>query len=134
MAITLNYLAMAVRDLERTLAFYRDLGLPVPHGAHLDDQGQPAAHVEVRVGTLRVAWQTEDLARQANPAWQPSVGPGRVSVALEASSPGEVDEVCARMAAQGHTVDNLPYDAFWGQRYAALRDPDGNHVDVFAWQ
>ena len=25
-----------------------------------------------------------------------------------------------------------PWDAFWGQRYAQLRDPDGNAVDLFA--
>jgi uncharacterized glyoxalase superfamily protein PhnB len=25
-----------------------------------------------------------------------------------------------------------PWDAFWGQRYATAKDPDGNHVDLFA--
>ena len=25
-----------------------------------------------------------------------------------------------------------PFDAFWGQRYATVRDPDGNAVDLFA--
>jgi catechol 2,3-dioxygenase-like lactoylglutathione lyase family enzyme len=25
-----------------------------------------------------------------------------------------------------------PYDAFWGQRYANVADPDGNAVDLFA--
>jgi uncharacterized glyoxalase superfamily protein PhnB len=25
-----------------------------------------------------------------------------------------------------------PWDAFWGQRYAFLQDPDGNRVDLFA--
>jgi len=30
---------------------------------------------------------------------------------------------------QGHVE---PWDAFWGQRYATLRDPDGNGVDLFA--
>jgi len=25
-----------------------------------------------------------------------------------------------------------PWDAFWGQRYAIVRDPDGNGVDLFA--
>ncbi|MFL6036949.1 MAG: glyoxalase, partial [Gaiellaceae bacterium] len=25
-----------------------------------------------------------------------------------------------------------PFDAFWGQRYATVVDPDGNAVDLFA--
>ena len=25
-----------------------------------------------------------------------------------------------------------PWEAFWGQRYAAVADPDGNQVDLFA--
>ena len=25
-----------------------------------------------------------------------------------------------------------PWDAFWGQRYAQVKDPDGNVVDLFA--
>jgi uncharacterized glyoxalase superfamily protein PhnB len=25
-----------------------------------------------------------------------------------------------------------PWDAFWGQRYAAVGDPDGNLIDLFA--
>ena len=25
-----------------------------------------------------------------------------------------------------------PFDAFWGQRYATVHDPDGNPVDLFA--
>ena len=25
-----------------------------------------------------------------------------------------------------------PWDAFWGQRYAVLHDPDGHQVDLYA--
>jgi len=25
-----------------------------------------------------------------------------------------------------------PWDAFWGQRYAIVTDPDGNHISLFA--
>lgn len=132
MYITLNYLAMIVRDLERTLAFYRDLGLPIPLGAHLNEQGLPEMHVEVRVGDLRVAWETEALAKKVNPAWQAPTGNARLSIAFEATSPAGVDQACAKMASRGHEVVAMPYDAFWGQRYTTLRDPDGNTVDVFA--
>jgi len=32
----------------------------------------------------------------------------------------------------GYTGYKAPWDAFWGQRYAIIIDPDGNHVDLFA--
>jgi uncharacterized glyoxalase superfamily protein PhnB len=51
---------------------------------------------------------------------------------LECASPAEVDEVYARIVAAGFTSEMEPFDAFWGQRYATLRDPDGNGVDLFA--
>ena len=34
-----------------------------------------------------------------------------------------------RPATTGH---HEPWDAFWGQRYATVLDPDGNSVDLFA--
>jgi uncharacterized glyoxalase superfamily protein PhnB len=35
------------------------------------------------------------------------------------------------LAALGHGRKE-PWDAFWGQRYAVVADPDGNHVDLYA--
>ena len=32
----------------------------------------------------------------------------------------------------GFTVVKEPWDAFWGQRYAIVADPDGYMVDLFA--
>ena len=37
-----------------------------------------------------------------------------------------------RLTAAGYTTRRAPWDAFWGQRYAVVVDPDGNGVDVFA--
>ncbi|MGE0000366.1 MAG: VOC family protein, partial [Ilumatobacteraceae bacterium] len=38
----------------------------------------------------------------------------------------------AAMTSAGFDGHLEPWDAFWGQRYATLRDPDGNGVDLFA--
>ena len=43
-----------------------------------------------------------------------------------------LDEVAGRLADGGATVHLAPFDAPWGQRYATVLDPDGNHVDLFA--
>ena len=81
---------------------------------------------------MRIAWETEALARQLDPDWTPPSGQ-RMGIAFQAGSSAEVDETCERLSALGFAVTTAPYDAFWGQRYATLRDPDGNGIDVFAW-
>lgn len=59
-------------------------------------------------------------------------GAGQSAVALLAGSPGEVDEAYAAVVAAGYEGELAPWDAVWGQRYAVVRDPDGNQVDLFA--
>jgi hypothetical protein len=36
------------------------------------------------------------------------------------------------LTSAGHTGHKEPWDAFWGQRYAEVLDPDGNLIDLFA--
>jgi len=47
-------------------------------------------------------------------------------------SPAEVDAVYAEMVGAGYHGDKDPWDAFWGQRYAKLLDPNGVTVDLYA--
>ena len=44
-----------------------------------------------------------------------------------------VDRLYAELTEAGYTGQREPWDAFWGQRYATVADPDGNGVDLFAW-
>ena len=55
-----------------------------------------------------------------------------MSLAFVCDSPAEVDAHYDRMLAAGYAGHLAPFDAFWGQRYAILHDPDGNAVDLFA--
>ena len=43
-----------------------------------------------------------------------------------------VDDLVAAMAADGATVQQPPWDAFWGARYAVVTDPDGNAVGIMS--
>ena len=43
-----------------------------------------------------------------------------------------VDAAFARVTGAGFRAAKEPWDAFWGQRYAVVLDPDGNHVNLFA--
>ena len=63
--------------------------------------------------------------------WSRETG-NQISIAFECASPGEVDEVYGRVTGQGFEGEKEPWDAFWGQRYALLRDPDGVEVNLYA--
>lgn len=127
MAPTLNYIGIIVSDMGRSLAFYRQLGLDVP----ADQDAEP--HVEVVLpGGLRIAWDTEETIRSFDPEWSSPVGGGRSAFGFECDTPAEVDKVYEDMTAAGYHSHKAPWDAFWGQRYAILHDPDGNGVDLFS--
>jgi catechol 2,3-dioxygenase-like lactoylglutathione lyase family enzyme len=123
----LDLIGIVVADMARSLAFYRRLGLDIPAEA----DGQP--HVEVTLpGGLRLAWDTVETVRSFDPHWQPPSGGHRVGFAFRCAGPADVDATYATMTGAGYRGYLPPFDAFWGQRYATLHDPDGNGVDLFA--
>jgi len=110
-------------DLGRTRAFYALLGVEIAEG---DD------HVEATTASgIRLMFDTDDVVRSFRPDWTRATG-NTVGLAFECSSPAEVDELYARVVATGFHGEKEPWDAFWGQRYARLADPDGTPVDLFA--
>ena len=121
----LNAIGITVSDLRRSLQFYRLLGLDLPEDS-ADD------HVEVTMANgTRLMFDTEQVVRSFLPEWRRTDG-NQVSLAFECASPGELDEVYARVVAAGFEGEKEPWDAFWGQRYALLGDPDGVRVNLYA--
>ena len=121
----LNAIGIAVADLRRSMAFYRLLGLDLPEDP-ADD------HVEATMANgTRLMFDTEEVIRSFLPDWTRSNG-NQVSLAFDCGSPAEVDVVYARVVAAGFEGEKEPWDAFWGQRYAQLLDPDGVPVDLYA--
>ncbi|WEO94537.1 VOC family protein [Streptomyces sp. FXJ1.172] len=120
-------IGVVASDLAASLAFYRRLGLAFSPGA----EEQP--HVEAELpGGLVLALDTEETVRSFHPGWRPPEGGGRVGLAFRCGSPAEVDALYDGLVAAGYHGELKPWDAFWGQRYATVHDPDGNGVDLFA--
>ena len=119
----LDAIGIVSADLDRSRSFYALLGVDVAAG---DD------HVEATLPNgLRLMFDTEAVIRSFWPEWERATG-NQVALAFECASPAEVDEVYARVVAAGFDGEKEPWDAFWGHRYAQLRDPDGLPVDLFA--
>ena len=123
---TLNYVGLIVQDMAAALAFYRLLGLEIP--LEMDGEG----HVEVTLaGGFRLAWDTVAVIHSFNPDWTTATG-HRMSLAFLCADAAEVDRLYAAVIAAGYQGHTAPWDAFWGQRYAIVHDPDGNPVDLYA--
>lgn len=124
-----DVVGVIVSDLRRAAEFYSRLGVPFP------DQIDPLGHGHVEAtlaGGLRFTLDAEDSVRSFNPDWSPAEGGYRVNVAFLCESPAEVDRLYGELAEIGAGGYKEPWDAFWGQRYAQMMDPDGNVVDLFA--
>ncbi len=126
MALLPDMVGIVVKDMGAALRFYRMLGLDVAGG------NDEEAYVEVTTPNgYRISWNTEAMVLGMDPDWKQPTGQ-RVSLAFKCDTPEEVDSVFARIVGAGHAAHKQPWDAFWGQRYAVLLDPDGNTVDIFA--
>jgi len=99
----LNAIGIVCADMRRSVAFYGLLGIEFPEGN---------GHVEATLPNgLRLMLDSEEVVRSFRPDWTRTAG-NQLSLAFD----GEKE----------------PWDAFWGQRYAQLSDPDGVPVDLFA--
>lgn len=120
----LNAIGIVSSDLAASIAFYRLLGVDFPE----DGEG----HIEATLpGGTRFMLDSEDVVKSFRPAWTREQG-NQLALAFQCASPGEVDEIYARAKDAGFDAEKEPWDAFWGQRYAQLRDPDGVPVDLYA--
>jgi uncharacterized glyoxalase superfamily protein PhnB len=120
----LNAIGIVASDIARSIAFYRLLGVDFPE----DGEG----HIEATLPSgTRLMLDSEEVVTSFRPDWTRETG-NQLALAFECSSSAEVDEMFARAEAAGFNADKEPWDAFWGQRYAQLRDPDGVPIDLFA--
>ena len=126
MAIKLDIVGIAVKDMAASLRFYRELGISIPEGQ------DAAGHVDVDAGGVRIAWDTVDVLKQVYNHWSDQPVGHRIEIAFRCESAAEVDATYARLVGRGYGGHRPPWDAFWGQHYAIVEDPDGNLISLFA--
>jgi uncharacterized glyoxalase superfamily protein PhnB len=129
MPVHLAAIGVIVSDIERSAAFYRELGLAFPEPADPDGHGHAEATAP---GGLRFMLDTVNTIESFDENWTPPSGGHRVGLAFECDSPADVDATYERMLAAGASPYKEPWDAFWQQRYAQITDLDGNVIDLFA--
>jgi uncharacterized glyoxalase superfamily protein PhnB len=115
----LDAIGITTADMAASCRFYALLGVPVGTPTDEDD------HFEATLPSgVRLMWDSVELMKQ--PTGQ------RLGLAFHWGSAAGVDETHAAIVAAGFDSKTAPWDAFWGQRYAYVLDPDGNEISLFA--
>ncbi len=123
----LNAIGIVCHDVAASLAFYRMVGVDFP------EFDPDAGHYEADLGGgVRLMLDSEAVMASFIDDYEPPAGNDRVGFAVECDSPASVDAAYVQLTGAGHPGVREPFDAFWGQRYATVADPDGNHVDLYA--
>jgi catechol 2,3-dioxygenase-like lactoylglutathione lyase family enzyme len=134
----IDVITLAVADLERSLAFYRDgLGLSSPGivaTEYVGDEVNAAGAVvmfELRGGLILALYPRSELAKDGSiPLGPPKTG--EFSVGQLVGSSEEVDAILAQAARAGATITDRPHRRPWGIYSGYFRDPDG-HLWEIIW-
>lgn len=109
-----------VQDVAATVEFYRRAGLEFSYVS--DDfaraEGDRAA---LEIGSYR-------LTRGYDPGFVDPPPGGATALQIGVDSREAVDAMFTSLTDAGYPPHLAPIDAFWGARYAEVRDPDGNPV------
>jgi uncharacterized protein len=125
----IHLLTLGVADLERSLAFYRALGLESPGIIGTEFPGGSVALFKLDDGLILSLYGRDDLAADANATFD-APGRGEFSIGHLVATRDEVDTLLAAAVAAGATLTEEPHDRPWEIYSGYFRDPDGHLWEV----
>lgn len=127
-----SVLTLAVADLDRALAFYRDgLGLKTDGIIGTEFEHGAVAFFHLNDHLILALWPRASLSHEARVAATPNVT-GAVAIGHNVASKDEVDAVMAEAEAAGALITDPARTRFWGGYGGHFTDPDG-HLWEVAW-
>jgi catechol 2,3-dioxygenase-like lactoylglutathione lyase family enzyme len=128
----ISLLTLAVADLERSLAFYRDgLGLQTPGIVGREFEHGAVAFFDLAGGMKLALWSQSDLAWDTGLPTT-AMSATSFSIAHNVASREEVDEVMGQARKAGARIVKKSEDTFYGGYAGYFQDPDG-HLWEIAW-
>jgi catechol 2,3-dioxygenase-like lactoylglutathione lyase family enzyme len=123
----LDQLNIVVGNMQASSEFYRRLGLPIEarhpqwDKHHRSVPSPDGADLDLDSGAFAPRWCQ---------GW--TAGRRGLVLGFRVASRAAVDRLYAELTGAGYRGLQLPYDAFWGARYAVVEDPDGNAVGLMS--
>lgn len=110
--------------IEESLAFYKNFEL------NFTSFGEGHYEAVLESG-VRLMIDCDSLIRKLDPSWTPTENRS-IILCFKKETPEEVDKLYELLLSKKYRSKTAPWDAFWGQRYSSILDPDGNQIDIFA--
>lgn len=123
--MSLDAIGIVSKDMRASVNFYKILDV------HLEEAGGSEHLQGATPSGVRIMLDSVNLMKTLNPDWREPYGSG-VILCFKQESPEKVNEIFSKVVEAGFKGLKEPWDAFWGQRYASVCDPDGNQIDIFA--
>jgi catechol 2,3-dioxygenase-like lactoylglutathione lyase family enzyme len=136
MKARITVITLAVDDLDRAVAFYRDgLGFPTQGIVGREFEHGAVAFFDLDGGLKLGLWPRASLAFDAGLTAGVGLSAStststELSLGHNVNSRGEVDEVMARAVLAGATVVKPAGDTFWGGYAGYFADTDGHLWEV----
>ncbi|WP_086313993.1 hypothetical protein A5821_001548 [Enterococcus sp. 7F3_DIV0205] len=119
----LDMVGIIVESMEEAILFYERLGFKV--------LGETTAeYVELNNDGVRISLNTKKMIEGVY-GYPPNNEGDKIELAFLCDSPVEIDQLCEKMNGFGYEIFREPWQAFWGQYYAIIKDPDDNLLSFF---
>ena len=122
----LNAVGVSSRDISRTVEFYRILGFAFQPYAETDRHIESVNNLNAKLMIDHISMVEEILGDKPRPS-------NHANFAIQYDTPAELNLVVDKLQEAGYAMMKPAWDAFWGQRYVVVKDPDGYMVDLYAY-
>jgi uncharacterized protein len=128
----ITVITIAVDDLERSLAFYRDgLGLTTEGIIGKEFEHGAVVFFDLQSGLKLALWPRKSISHDTGlPPEPPS--PTEFTLGHNVATKAEVDAVMAQAKDAGALIVKAAHDTFWGGYAGYFQDPD-RHVWEVVW-
>lgn len=126
----ISVLTLAVADLERSIAFYRDgLGLPTQGIVGREFEHGAVAFFDLEGGLKLAVWPQDSVVWDSGLP-KTAMSSTSFTIGHNVARREEVDEVIAKARGAGAEIVRPPQDTFYGGYAGYFRDPDGHLWEV----
>ena len=127
---TISFITIAVDDLERSVAFYRDgLGLATKGIVGTEFENGAVAFFNLQPGLKLALWPRKSLAADSGVPLQPASAT-EFSLAHNVGSRAEVDALLLQARGAGAKIVKPAAPTFYGGYAGYFQDPDGHLWEV----
>lgn len=126
----ISVITLGVKNLETSVAFYRDgLGLKTEGIVGQEFEYGAVAFFDLQNGLKLALWPQESIAHDSGAAVA-SHNPAQLTLGHNVNSREQVDGVLENARSAGATIAKEAHDTFWGGYSGYFQDPDGHLWEV----